>query len=315
MQDDIAGCHRQLRHCPTGPGQFPTARSLASSPRISSANRPPPAIEPSRQTQQSGHGRQRYNDYGTQPELQLPILPGPPTRNSDSSLSSSFSDRRTSLASVATTTTFPGTRRGSPVLPNLSRGRTPEHLTHPHGDASDPRGMPSLYGNRERSAYGREQAPLSGGLRRSVESYPSSSQTYPVAPVEPPYHPAYGGGTSHHLSYADRQPVDALYLRENGRNQRPVNFESAEIDQHRNHKRRRGNLPKAVTDTLRQWFQEHVANPYPTEDEKQMLMDRTGLTISQVSLYLGRLVCARNANLDHRSATGSSTPDGGTCLK
>ena len=49
-------------------------------------------------------------------------------------------------------------------------------------------------------------------------------------------------------------------------------------------KKRRGNLPKAVTDILRAWFTDHIGHPYPSEDEKHMLMDRTGLTMSQVSL-------------------------------
>ena len=47
-------------------------------------------------------------------------------------------------------------------------------------------------------------------------------------------------------------------------------------------KKRRGNLPKPVTDILRGWFHEHLDNPYPSEDDKQMLIARTGLTISQV---------------------------------
>ena len=51
-------------------------------------------------------------------------------------------------------------------------------------------------------------------------------------------------------------------------------------------KRRRGNLPKAVTDILRAWFLNHVAHPYPTEAEKQELIARTGLTISQVGLLI-----------------------------
>ena len=48
-------------------------------------------------------------------------------------------------------------------------------------------------------------------------------------------------------------------------------------------KKRRGNLPKHVTDILRIWFTDHLAHPYPTEDEKQALMQQTGLSISQVS--------------------------------
>lgn len=47
-------------------------------------------------------------------------------------------------------------------------------------------------------------------------------------------------------------------------------------------KRRRGNLPKPVTDILRTWFHEHLDHPYPSEEDKQMFMTRTGLSISQV---------------------------------
>ena len=47
-------------------------------------------------------------------------------------------------------------------------------------------------------------------------------------------------------------------------------------------KKRRGNLPKPVTDILRAWFHEHLDHPYPSEDDKQTLIARTGLTISQV---------------------------------
>jgi Homeobox KN domain len=56
-------------------------------------------------------------------------------------------------------------------------------------------------------------------------------------------------------------------------------------------KRRRGNLPKPVTDVLRAWFHEHLDHPYPTEEDKQVFMNQTGLSISQVfpstlSLYI-----------------------------
>lgn len=47
-------------------------------------------------------------------------------------------------------------------------------------------------------------------------------------------------------------------------------------------RRRRGNLPKHVTDVLRNWFRDHLEHPYPTEDDKQMLMNKTELTIQQV---------------------------------
>lgn len=48
-------------------------------------------------------------------------------------------------------------------------------------------------------------------------------------------------------------------------------------------KRRRGNLPKAVTAILRDWLSDHKKHPYPTEDEKDYLANRTGLTLNQIS--------------------------------
>ncbi|ORZ23619.1 hypothetical protein BCR42DRAFT_344407 [Absidia repens] len=48
-------------------------------------------------------------------------------------------------------------------------------------------------------------------------------------------------------------------------------------------KRRRGNLPKAVTAILRDWLSDHKKHPYPTEDEKDTLAGLTGLTLNQIS--------------------------------
>jgi len=64
----------------------------------------------------------------------------------------------------------------------------------------------------------------------------------------------------------------------------PSTYDQIEsVNGRKNETRRRGNLPKHVTDVLRMWFQDHVAHPYPTEEEKQFLMQQTGLTISQIS--------------------------------
>lgn len=50
-------------------------------------------------------------------------------------------------------------------------------------------------------------------------------------------------------------------------------------------RKRRGNLPKETTDKLRTWFVGHLHHPYPTEDEKQDLMVRTGLQMSEFFLF------------------------------
>jgi hypothetical protein len=49
-------------------------------------------------------------------------------------------------------------------------------------------------------------------------------------------------------------------------------------------KRRRGHLPKPATNILRAWFQEHLDEPYPTEQDKQTFISVTGLTMNQVCL-------------------------------
>ncbi|ORY04839.1 Homeodomain-like protein [Basidiobolus meristosporus CBS 931.73] len=50
-----------------------------------------------------------------------------------------------------------------------------------------------------------------------------------------------------------------------------------------NQKKRRGNLPKAVTAILKSWLAKHVKHPYPTEDEKISLAMETKLTMNQIS--------------------------------
>lgn len=55
-------------------------------------------------------------------------------------------------------------------------------------------------------------------------------------------------------------------------------------------RKRRGNLPKETTDKLRAWFVGHLHHPYPTEDEKQDLMVRTGLQMSE-SFFSSPLTC------------------------
>ncbi|KAG7007744.1 homeobox protein meis3 [Physcia stellaris] len=59
------------------------------------------------------------------------------------------------------------------------------------------------------------------------------------------------------------------------------NFQPA--DNERRSKKRRGNLPKWQTDLMRSWYNAHVHNPYPTDEEKHVIMQETGLTIEQVA--------------------------------
>lgn len=58
---------------------------------------------------------------------------------------------------------------------------------------------------------------------------------------------------------------------------------NANANASKNGKRRRGNLPKAVTLILREWLVQHKKHPYPTEEEKLALARETKLTMNQIS--------------------------------
>jgi len=48
-------------------------------------------------------------------------------------------------------------------------------------------------------------------------------------------------------------------------------------------KRKRGKLPDWATTALKQWLFQHSSRPYPTEDEKSILIHQTGLTLVQIN--------------------------------
>ncbi|GFF96662.1 hypothetical protein IFM47457_10994 [Aspergillus lentulus] len=74
-------------------------------------------------------------------------------------------------------------------------------------------------------------------------------------------------------------------------------------------KRGRRILPKSATDILRAWFQEHLDHPYPSGEDKQMIMARTGLAIGQVSNWFTNARRRRLYRLRRPTRTGSSDFD------
>ncbi|QDS69323.1 hypothetical protein FKW77_003326 [Venturia effusa] len=48
-------------------------------------------------------------------------------------------------------------------------------------------------------------------------------------------------------------------------------------------RKRRGNLPKEATKVMKEWFAAHKDSPYPSEEQKQMLVSQTRLNMSQVN--------------------------------
>lgn len=97
-------------------------------------------------------------------------------------------------------------------------------------------------------------------------------------------YPRYGPAAVQHSSQGYPQMYgDMEYPSHTYDGPQPNNFGVLGDSSDARSKRRRGNLPKQVTDILRAWFHEHLDHPYPSEEDKQMFIARTGLSISQVS--------------------------------
>ncbi|ORZ09161.1 hypothetical protein BCR42DRAFT_455093 [Absidia repens] len=62
-----------------------------------------------------------------------------------------------------------------------------------------------------------------------------------------------------------------------------VRAEKRDVGNSEPKKRRRGNLPKEVTEFLKRWLVQHKKHPYPSEKEKIDLAHQTGLTVNQIS--------------------------------
>ena len=271
---NIADYRRELHHNPQGPAHYHPPPTLVSPPATTSRSgtRPTldiPAAAPTGSTRR------------------LPIHSGPTKRNSGSSSSSDFSsNRKTSNTSPSVSPVHPP-HSSSSREKLLERPRPVEAEALPTSRLSP--GMPNSYGPRPShtqqparygaGGYEQPQPYHQGGLK-----YPqplpatTSASGYPGYSM-PPNVPAYLGA-----------PGQPLYI---------DNFQPPEGE--RRTKKRRGNLPKWQTDFMRAWYNNHFKNPYPTEEEKHMIMQETGLTIEQVS---------HSSLLEHSSKLNSPPPVG-----
>lgn len=214
------------------------------------------------------------------PEYQMSTTPGSSTYGSGN-YPPVESDRQLSLASGYSDTE---SLRGSPLLPSMSGFRASPRQSLYEGEDADQVTLPSLFGNGPGapSSYSvRDRPALRDSRRETNQTYPPMYREYDLPSPQSISYNAFPYAPHRHASDLG-QSLDRGSYQATGH--QPLNFEMVgDYPDHRN-KRRRGNLPKAVTDILRCWFHDHISHPYPSEDEKQILMARTGLTISQVSL-------------------------------
>lgn len=249
----------------SGSSHFPEARSLAPSPFAASRTRHSPSSN-----SQSSHGSQNSRQEHPPYTAQVGHNSAPPP----------YSDYHMKRASYNTTptSTLPS-RGGSPILlptprPYTTNGSSATERKYHNNQGS----LPVVYGNGNASYSHPSRPPVSN----QQSSYDCYSQRRIPSPPRQTMHPSYGSVhqdyTCSSSPYYDRSPFSG-----GANGSYPMSFEATSDHGDGKQKRRRGNLPKTVTDTLRVWFTEHIAHPYPTEEEKQILMAKTGLTISQVS--------------------------------
>ena len=113
-------------------------------------------------------------------------------------------------------------------------------------------------------------------------SISSSSSSIPLSPVSPTQPTISNTMHHHHQHHRHHEYIRHTTFKNQSSSTLPTTCSN--ITSSVNHtKKRRGNLPKPVTAILRDWLAKHKKHPYPTEDEKLALAQRTNLTINQIS--------------------------------
>lgn len=245
-----------------------------SPPHASNRTRPLPAtrgLSQAGRNCQLENGISRQPSYDAPPPYALPMYSGPP-RNGYS----------------ASTSPAPH----SPYV-NQPDSRQRYQSTAPHssfqsrqGESSGLPPPPPPYYNQYNTLNGHSSSydtarGYSNGESHHGDVYYSTSRS-----GAPQYHSSSSTYASASCGYQVSPNYDGQYASPNGHQYQngyhwPMQFESEDMTS-QVPKKRRGNLPRDVTDMLKQWFEEHLAHPYPTEEEKQMLCRRTGLAMTQV---------------------------------
>ncbi|KAK9376269.1 homeobox KN domain-containing protein [Lipomyces chichibuensis] len=127
-----------------------------------------------------------------------------------------------------------------------------------------------MYGPKRNSVNNYSPPPSAGGYYTAATSYAPDAAYLQAA--------AFGPTSTSDLIHRQHQQHLSVHTVSGRHNTHHHHQSSTHVQ-----KKRRGNLPKHVTDILRNWLNAHVQHPYPTEEEKTMFMQQTGLTMNQIS--------------------------------
>lgn len=162
---------------------------------------------------------------------------------------------------------------------------------------SEPRihSLPSIFTSRNSPP---EPAPITTATQ---VYHPQNPYVQPIPDIRRTSEVPYGHQAYYNEHYTSRPPFASEYTRPSVRHDStvfgmpppaPYTYPTAYgyAADHQNglegfpsNRRRRGNLPKEATATLKKWFAEHAESPYPTDEEKNALAVSTGLSSAQIS--------------------------------
>ncbi|KAJ8383654.1 hypothetical protein AAFF_G00216250 [Aldrovandia affinis] len=94
----------------------------------------------------------------------------------------------------------------------------------------------------------------------------------------------------------------------------PSTGEEDEADRDRKDCKKRGIFPKSATNSMRAWLFQHLPHPYPSEEQKKLLSQDTGLTVLQVNNWFinarRRIVQPMIEQTNHSGQSAPYSPDG-----
>ncbi|KAI0655631.1 hypothetical protein C8Q70DRAFT_923474 [Cubamyces menziesii] len=151
--------------------------------------------------------------------------------------------------------------------------------------SSSPGSAQSMFGGVQRiSGHSADRSPASRLGPHSTTAiksesdwtFPSSTPDFAMSSAPSAMSSGAGAGSNPAISVTgspNRSPQSAPNATSPGALDRPP-------------QRKRGKLPKPVTDFLKDWLHKHSDHPYPSEEEKKQLCHATGLSMSQVSNWM-----------------------------
>jgi len=192
-----------------------------------------------------------------------------------------------------------------PIMPHMTDRRAPSHhMVVPPSHHDSPTSVHALpeYSRPTYDPYDRDRYPTAHTyddrddayeeivyvpVRRSKLSHLADYETVQRHQQHYPQH--HHGGQHYYESHGGRRDLDY------GLDQKELRFVSYADIQNKNRSRKRDNkvrsLPHEATEVLKQWYNANRESPYPTYEEKQELMQRTGLTHNQVNTWFVNRRC------------------------